>query len=215
MSNSAPDDPIKNKPANPRGEAIHSATPRSLNSASAAQAASDEHFGSFDYASQFDPSGQEHITFGRYDVGNNNIVVGVYQTRHRDGSLSERTFRIGNIESISDPNYVKIDSVRGAHKHGQWVMNLAGHKIVDSPDNHVRKMGQIKDQQATPDVVWLVFLPFEGKWDDMSGTLKTLAEHLASIGSMSGYSETHFGASDHEIRSHIAKIVAVAVEHVG
>lgn len=216
MSQYWPDDPIDNKPANPNGENIHNPEPYTIPAASVSAAAvGDEHFGSFDYASLFDPAGQEHITFGRYDIFNNNISVGVYQLRRLDGSLIERTFRIGDTSSITDPNYVKVDSVRGGHKHGVWCMNLGGHKIADVPENHHRKMGQIKDQQFTQDGLWLVFPPFVGKWDDMTGIFKLNAERLASIGSMNGYSETHFGASDEEIRSHIAKIVGIATWHVG
>jgi hypothetical protein len=206
MSNSTPDDPLEK----PRASKVHPGMVQAhATLAATAAMLTDEHFGVFDYEGVFDPSGQEHIVFGRYDVGNNNYVSAVYQIKKLDGTVQEQTFQIGGITSITDHDYVKIDGVRfGKHR-----VYMTGHKIWDSPDNHLRKMGQII---YPVDVAgWQVFAPFVGQWDDMAGDFKRWAEEVASAGAMSGQSKTHFGAKDYEIRSHIAKIVAVAMEHVG
>jgi hypothetical protein len=61
----------------------------------------------------------------------------------------------------------------------------------------------------------VVFPVFVGEWVDMVGQYKTNAEYLAAIGSMSGHTKTYFGASEPEIRSHIAKIVGVLGMYLG
>jgi hypothetical protein len=221
MSNYAPDDPISNTPANPRGENIHLPGVQHFEGMAHAEATgyqSEEHFGRFDWDGLRDPSGQVFEWWASYDVGNNNIVAAYLQRTRLDGAVDLYPFRLGPTTAIADADYVKVDGVRGVKFGKQIMMFLTGHKIVDSPQNHLRRMGQIRDRQITPDELWQVFPPFTGQWDDMvntrSGQWRTWAEWLASIGAMSG-SETHFNASNTEIRSHIAKIVAIGLQHVG
>lgn len=221
-----PDDPISNKPANPRGGHIHMLQPREFPSLAAMQSdvgyQFDTHFGRFDYDGAYDPSGQKLEWWGGYDVGNNNIVAAWLQVTRLDGSVQLRSFGITPTLIYTDHEYVKIDGVRmvktqerDADGYRKVEMFLSGHRIAEGPDNQVRRMGQVWKPVKTADGLWHVFPSFTGQWDDMASEFKRWAEWLASIGAMSGKSETHFGALDNEIRSHIAKIVAVSTEHVG
>lgn len=212
MSNWTPDDPIGKPSACKNGR--FAAT--NINAPVGTVVVTDQTpaTGVFDYQSLFDPSGQEHILYGEYDVSNNNIVHCCYRIVHLDGTVTERLFILGGATVITSPDYVKVDGCSFSHKKDIVRISLTGHKISEAPGNNVRKMGQVRGHIDIP-AAWMVFAPFSGQWTDMSGDVKRWAEELASYGAMSGKSTTHFGAEDNEIRSHIAKIVAMSVEHVG
>lgn len=213
MSNSTPDDKL-NAPVAKTGRFVQTNTALAVGTVAVTE--QDEHFGTFDYVSMFDPAGQEHVVYGEYDVTNNNVVHCVYRLRHLGGTVTERLFILGNSSSITSPDYVKIDSVRAEHHHAAMRISLRGHKIAEGTDNHFRKMGQVGGIIEVPDV-WLVFPPNDHKWkhDLNQGIFLPYAQELASISAMSGATVDDFKPEDFVSNSHIAKIVAVGLEHVG
>lgn len=218
MSNALPDDPISNKPANPRGMSIHMLQPQTFSNVSALAATgyfTDEHFGRFDYHTFTDPSGQRFEAWGSYDVGNNNVVSAVLKVTQLNGMVQVRTFRLGPTDDIADRRYIKIDNVE-ASKNGKKIdMALAGHSIVEGQDNRIRRMGQAFEIQTTPDDLWLVFRTYGGVWQDyMQGVLLPYAQKLAGAGVMTGRDST-FKPNAPIDNAHIAAVLARGLEHVG
>lgn len=212
------DDPIKNTPANPRGYAIHTLHPMLVSNVAEQSAASyqtDPHFGRFDYDGFYDPAGQLFEAYGFYDVGNNNIVAAVLRVTLLSGQVQVRTFRLGGIENIADPNYVKIDGVRAVRRGKRIAMFLTGHKIAEGPDNTVRRMGQVWEIQTTPDDLWLVFAPSDHVWPDYGqGVLLSWAQKLYGANLFTG-DATGFHPAAKIDNAHFAAVAGRLAEYLG
>lgn len=141
MSNSAPDDPIGNKPSATRLGKINAVNAPVLSGVEVTER--DAHTGTFDSILMVDGAGTEHILEGQYDIGNNNIVKLCYIRRHSNGDELERHyFTFGPTADINSDLYWKLDSVRAWPVGHDIKVRLAGHQIKEGPDFVWRKMGQ-------------------------------------------------------------------------
>jgi hypothetical protein len=141
MSGPYPEDPIKNKPATPLHESSSAAVDYIYIPLDPAD--TDEYIGAFDSVEMLDGAGTRHIIEARYDVGNNHKVYVEHRRVYTDGGLLKSRYYLGVTNNIGDAAYVKIDGVGVAIDGPDLLFRLRGHRIGDTPDNHVRKMGQV------------------------------------------------------------------------